>query len=115
MIFQNKKKIAAKVADKLAGTPVADGPHNTPQPWYQNDKFPLKPIWWTRKADEQNNFGWQVTWLVFRVWNLDSFKFEFSIVADTHWGVGFTACLPYLRLVACIPCPRVIESWVFKN
>jgi hypothetical protein len=43
-------------------------------------------------------------WLFFRIWTRDSFDFELALVFDpSHWGIGITALLPYLRFVCTIP------------
>lgn len=82
-----------------------------PRKWYTNYTFPLLPVLTTMKADEHNTSGFSFHWLFFRVWTLDSFGFEVTLVADTHWGVGITAILPYLRIAVCIPFP---ESFAIK-
>lgn len=74
--------------------------------WWNNEIFPLLPQWQIRKEDQYNTSNFSVNWLFFKIWTLDAFDFEISFVMTVHWGIGVTAILPYLRLVACIPCPE---------
>jgi hypothetical protein len=76
------------------------------QKWYNNNVFPLIPVLEIKKANEHNTSGFTFRWLVFTFWTLDSFGFEFSIVATEHWGIGVIGILPYLRWVIAIPCPE---------
>lgn len=86
-----------------------------PRRWYNNLNFPLVPIWTTRPADEYNTFSWSFTWLFIKLWSLDSFQFELAFNFDpTHWGVGVTAIVPYLRIVLCIPFPQKFQMWWWK-
>lgn len=74
--------------------------------WYNRNVFPLVPVITIKKADEHNTSAFTFRWLFFTIWTLDSFSFELSIVASTHWGIGFIGILPYLRWVVAIPCPE---------
>lgn len=74
--------------------------------WYNNVTFPLLPVLTIRKANKHSTSVFGFNWLFFRIWTLDSFAFELTLVADTHWGIGITAILPYLRIVVCIPFPE---------
>ena len=74
--------------------------------WYNKNVFPLVPVIETRKANEHNTSSFSFRWLIFTFWTLDSFSFEFSIVATEHWGIGFVGVLPYLRWVVAVPCPE---------
>jgi len=85
------------------------------QKWYNKNVFPLVPVLEIKKADEHNTGGFTFRWLIFTFWTLDSFSFEASIVCDTHWGLGLTAILPYLRAVICIPCPEKISIYIDKK
>jgi hypothetical protein len=82
------------------------------QKWYSKQIFPLVPLLEIKKEDEYNTSGFTFRWLFLTVWVLDSFKFEFAIVADTHWGIGFVGILPYLRWVFAIPCPVKLGIWI---
>lgn len=134
MIFF-KKSTAKKVTDTLmgTGTPSKDYPNDRqvlvviggmpkwipmkqsdPQ-WYHKDFFPLVPIIIKRDANDHNTKSISFNWLCFKLWTMDSFDISFSFVLDTHWGVGFIGNIPYLRWVACIPCPRKVEAWVHSH
>lgn len=82
------------------------------QKWYNSEIFPLTPIITTKKANDYNTQGFTFRWLIFTFWSLDSFQFEISFNIDTHWGIGFTFLLPYLRGVMAIPCPYKIGSFI---
>lgn len=75
-----------------------------PRRWYTNYTFPLLPVIGYCNTDEYNTFNWDFHWIFFKVWTRDAFDFEIALVADTHWGIGLTAKLPYLRIVCAIPC-----------
>ena len=81
--------------------------------WYTMEKFPLIPIIFYRKPDKYNTAQYQFLWLFFKFWSMDSFSFEFSFVFDSHWGLGITAMVPYLRIIACIPMPFKIQMWIY--
>ena len=74
--------------------------------WYNKNVFPLVPVITIRKANEHNTSSFTFRWLFFTIWTLDSFSFELSVVATTHWGIGFIGILPYIRWVVAIPCPE---------
>lgn len=76
--------------------------------WYNRNIFPLIPLLKIKKSDEFNTNGFTFRWLFFTIWSLDSFGFEFSLVATTHWGIGFIGIIPYIRWVVAIPCPERI-------
>lgn len=87
-----------------------------PQPkWYNHPTFPLLPSLQTKKPNEHNTRNFQFQWLFLKLWTLDAFGFEFAIVADTHWGIGFTCILPYVRWVCCLPCPQKWQEWAYKH
>lgn len=76
------------------------------QKWYNRNLFPLVPLVEIKKADKYNTKGFNFRWLFFTFWSLDSFQFELSFNIDTHWGIGITFLIPYLRGVIAIPCPE---------
>lgn len=78
-------------------------------------KFPLVPFFEYEKSDGFNTSRFTFKWLCFQLWSRDSFDFEIAFGISEHWGIGFTALLPYLRIVFCIPCPDRIRSWWYKN
>ena len=83
--------------------------------WYSSYKFPLIPRLELKKGNEHNTNGFSFRWLFITLWTLDAVQFEFAVVADTHWGIGFTGLLPYLRWTICIPCPEKLSMWVQRN
>lgn len=83
--------------------------------WYNKNIFPLVPIITLRKANEHNTSSFTFRWLFFTAWTLDSFSFELSLVATTHWGIGFIGIFPYLRWVVAIPCPDILGSFIDKK
>ena len=85
------------------------------QKWYNKNIFPLVPILEIKKADQNNTGSFNFRWLFFTAWTLDSPSFEFAIVADTHWGIGFIGLLPYLRWVVTIPCPEKLGIWIDRK
>ena len=86
-----------------------------PRKWYNNYSFPLVPTLDIKKANEYNTSGFTFHWLFLKLWSLDSFGFEIAFEIDTHWGIGFVAIVPYLRIVLCIPCPNKWQLWVYRN
>jgi len=76
------------------------------QKWYNKNVFPLIPVIEIRKPNKHNTSSFSFRWLIFTFWTLDSFSFELSIVATSHWGIGVIGILPYLRWVVAIPCPE---------
>jgi hypothetical protein len=83
--------------------------------WYNRNIFPLIPVVDFRKADDHNTSSFTFRWLFFTFWSLDAFQFELSFNISTHWGVGFTFLLPYLRGVIAIPCPERLGYWIDRN
>jgi len=83
--------------------------------WYNKNIFPLIPVITTKKADEHNTYSFCFRWLVFTFWSLDSFQFELSFNIDTHWGIGVTFIIPFLRGVIAIPCPVRLGIWINKR
>jgi len=71
--------------------------YNRKQKWYNNYTFPLIPFLQIKKGDEHNTKGFTFRWLMFTIWTIDSFCFEFAFTADTHWGIGFKGLFPYIR------------------
>lgn len=94
---------------------TACGVPSAPKKWYNSYIFPLVPQLEVREGDDYNTKKFTFRWLFFTFWSLDSFQFEISVVADTHWGLGFVGILPYLRWVVAIPCPVRIGMWVTRN
>ena len=89
----------------LLGTPRV-------QKWYNRNIFPLVPLFEYRKTDKHNTCRFNMRWLFFTIWTLDTLCFEISIVADTHWGIGIIGIFPYIRWRATIPCPLKIGMWI---
>ena len=85
---------------------IKSNENQKPRKWYTNYTFPLVPVICYRNADENNTFSWYFHWMFFKVWTRDAFDFEIALTVDTHWGIGVTALLPYLRIAVCIPCPE---------
>lgn len=83
--------------------------------WYNHFKFPLIPIFQKRKADTHNSKWFSFDWLFLRLWSRDSFDFEIALTISSHWGIGVTMLLPYLRLVFCLPCPDKLSMWIYKK
>lgn len=84
----------------------------TKSKWYNAYVFPLVPIVDTRKADKYNASKFSFRWLFFTMWTLESFAFELSFVADTHWGIGVIGIVPYCRWALTIPCTNSVERFV---
>ena len=63
-----------------------------------------------RKGCEHSTGGFTFEWLFFKIWTLDQFSFELGITCSGHWGLGVIAIIPYLRIVACVPCPEKIHT-----
>lgn len=82
--------------------------------WYNMNIFPIIPLIEIRESNEHNTYSISFSWLIFRFWTLDSFQFEFSIVASEHWGFGFVGLIPYLRWVVAIPCPEWLGIRISK-
>lgn len=83
--------------------------------WYNKNIFPLVPVITLRKGDNHNTKNFTFRWLIFTFWSLDAFQFELSFNIDTHWGIGFTFLLPYLRGVIAIPCPEKLGFLIDRN
>lgn len=83
--------------------------------WYNRNVFPLVPVITIKKEDQYNTSGFVFRWLFFTFWTLDCFQFELSFNIDTHWGIGITFLLPYLRGVIAIPCPEKLSIWVDRK
>jgi hypothetical protein len=83
---------------------IQRNPEYKERKWYNNEIFPLIPYITTKKSNEHNTSCFSFHWLFFKIWSLDTFNFELALVVDpSHWGVGITAILPYLRFVCTIP------------
>lgn len=65
----------------------------------------------TRKGDKYNTGGFTLDLGLIKLWSLDNCAFEAGIVCDTHWGIGATGILPYLRWIVCIPLPNRFKFW----
>jgi hypothetical protein len=88
----------------------------TKRKWYKNHKFPLVPLFNYTRKEKHNTSGWDFEWLFLKLWTRNSFDFELAFVIDpTHWGIGITALVPYLRIVFTIPPTEKIASWFIKN
>lgn len=79
--------------------------------WYKNSLFPLLPLLRLYKRDSRHSSGFCFQWLFVKVWTLDHIEIELSFVCSTHWGIGITGIIPYLRFVFCLPCPERLEVW----
>lgn len=95
--------------------PIANPNYKVRDKWYSSYLFPLVPMLTIRKSDESNESNFSFHWLIFKVWSRSALGLEVAFVCDTHWGIGFTFCLPYLRVIACIPCPQSVGTWSQKN
>lgn len=82
--------------------------------WHNSYIFPLIPILSTRKRDEHSANGFTFQWLFIKVWSLEHIEFEIAVNISTHWGIGITAIVPYLRIVLCIPCPEILTMKIDK-
>lgn len=89
--------------------------HSREEKWYNRGIFPLVPVIKINKANEYNTGGFTIRWLIFTFWSLDSFQFELSLNIDTHWGIGVTFLLPYLRGVIAIPCPGKLGQFIYRK
>jgi hypothetical protein len=85
------------------------------QKWYNKNIFSLIPLLEIKKANEHNTSGFSFRWLIFTFWSLDAFQFELSFNIDTHWGIGITFLLPYLRGVIAIPCPEILGIFIDRK
>lgn len=83
--------------------------------WYNKNIFPLIPTLRTKKADIHNTSSFTFKWLFLTIWSRDSFDFELALTADTHFGIGFTALLPYLRIILTIPISEKIAIKVQRK
>lgn len=83
--------------------------------WWNKSIFPLIPVIEYKKKDKYNTSFISLRWLFFTFWTLDSASVEVAFTIDTHWGVGVTFLLPYLRGAVTIPCPNKLGSWWYKN
>ena len=95
--------------------PIENTNYKVRNKWYNRYGFTLVPFLNTRKADEHNESWFSFEWLILKVWSRSSIGLEVAFVCDTHWGIGFTFCLPYLRIVLCIPCPQSLGTWSQRN
>lgn len=66
--------------------------------WYRWARFPLLPIVSYRPAEGWNTSSWIFSWLMIRLWTLDSFQFSVGIDLDDQ-GLKVLGILPYLRWV----------------
>lgn len=83
--------------------------------WYNSYKFPIVPQLRTKPGDFHNTPGFTFEWLILKIWSLDSPGFEIALNCDTHFGIGVTAILPYLRVVLCVPLPQKFSEWSMNN
>ena len=86
-----------------------------PRKWYNRYSFPLIPMINKISANKYNTSSFSFHWLFLKVWTLNTPAFELAFVMDTHWGIGITAIIPYLRIVFCIPCSYKVDIWVNSN
>lgn len=85
---------------------LKEGVYKLNKKWYNHYMFSLIPSLKTQKADQYNTSLFSFDWMFLRIWSRDAFDFEIAFTATTHWGIGITMLLPYLRLAFCIPCPE---------
>ncbi len=95
-------------------TQTASGEYRK-EKWYNRNIFPLVPVVNIRKEDKYNTSGFTFRWLIFTFWSLDQFTFEVSFNISTHWGIGVSGILPYLRWVIAIPCPERFGIWIDRK
>ena len=82
--------------------------------WYNHYSFSLIPVFQAKKADYYNTANFNFRWLFLQIWSLDSFAFELALNCDTHWGIGITAIIPYLRIRFTIPCPIKLDFLITR-
>lgn len=82
--------------------------------WYNHNKFSLIPVLHLIKADLHSTSRFNFRWLFLEMWSRDSFDFELAFVISTHWGIGITMLLPYLRIKFTVPCTEKIDMFVSK-
>jgi hypothetical protein len=78
---------------------------------YSFNKFGVK----ISKADKYNATHVSIDWWLLKIWTLDSPSFELAFVIDTHWGIGITAIVPYLRIILAVPLPVKLEMWIYEK
>ena len=83
--------------------------------WYNHPSFPLIPQLTIKKACKGNTGGFTFCWMFIKLWSLDAFGFEVSLVIDDHWGIGVNGNLPWLKFVFAIPCPAKWQLWIMKH
>ena len=88
---------------------------NHSKKWYKRHIFPLLPIIEVREENEYNTWNFTFRWLFITIWTIDSFCFEFTLVADEHWGLGIIGLFPYFRWSLTIPCPVSFGMWMQKH
>jgi len=86
-----------------------------PRKWYNNEQFPLIPVFTNRRPNEYNTRQLGLHWMFVRLWTLDSFEFEIAFVWSGHWGIGLTGILPYLRWAITIPFPVKYSMWAQRK
>ena len=93
---------------------AASGYHRK-EKWYNKNVFPLVPVITVRESNEHNTSNFTFRWLFFTFWSLDAFQFELAFNISTHWGIGITFLLPYLRGCIGIPCPERLGIFIDRK
>ena len=94
---------------------IKDNIHIQRNKWYNSYIFSLVPILSMRKSDKHNANGFTFDWLFIKIWSLEHIGFELAVNISTHWGIGITAIIPYLRIVICVPCPEWLAFKIDRN
>ena len=96
-------------------TPCVSSDYSLKRKWYNHHFFSLTPQLEIRKENKYNTSGFTFRWLMLTIWAMDAPGCEAAIVCDTHWGIGVTFSIFYLRIIFCIPCPDYIGVWSQRN
>lgn len=73
-----------------------------PEPWYHWYRFPVVPHLRTRKENEHNTASFSFSWLVFRVWSMDSVEIKAEVSLDDQ-NLVVRGMIPYLIFGVWIP------------
>ena len=76
-----------------------------------NDACPLVPRFHYRNGDEWNANNWSVHWLIFNIWSLEHFSFQFDGGISPH-ELYIGLILPYLRIT--IGFRHTYYNWQYK-
>lgn len=103
----NKEVLTSKsgAADMVA-TEIQSG-----IPWLNWSRFPLVPQFRFRTANEWNTRSFNLYWLCFRLWSMDSVSVGFEVTLDDQ---QFQARLYLPYLIAGIFMPLFPQSWQQK-